>query len=48
MQLSKKQKSFSEYFTPFLKSASSFENFETKDGPHSVCISDITDYQKHA
>ena len=30
MQISKKQKNYSEFFTTFLKCASNFESFETK------------------
>ena len=30
MQLSKKQKIFSQFFAPFLKSTSNFEDFEKK------------------
>ena len=35
MQLSKKQKTFSEYNANFLKSISNFEHLEKKDDPHS-------------
>ena len=40
--LSEKQKTFSEFFCPFLKSTLNFAQFETKDYPHSRCISEIT------
>ena len=43
MQLSKKQKTFSELFSAFLKSRSNFHHFEKKCDPHSLCISEITD-----
>ena len=35
MQLSEKQKTFSEIFVPFLDSISNFEHFERKDDRHS-------------
>ena len=44
MQLTQKQKAFSEFFCAFLKSTSNFEYFEKKDDPQSFCISAITDY----
>ena len=43
MQLSQKQRKFSQYFTVFLKSTLNFEYFEQKDDRHRFCISDITD-----
>ena len=43
MQLSQKQKFFSEYFASFLKSTINFKYFEKKDDPHRFCISEITD-----
>ena len=46
MQLSKKLKNFCHFFSPFLKSASYFKYFEEKDNSHSVCISEVTDYQR--
>ena len=46
MQISKKRQNFSDFFTPFLKSTSSFKHFEKKDDPHSLCISEITDCQR--
>ena len=42
MQLSQKQKTFSEIFAEFLKSRLDFQYFERKDDPHSFCISEIT------
>ena len=45
MQLSKKQKTFSEIFSAFLKSRLNFEHFRKKDDPHSLCISEIADCQ---
>ena len=43
MELSQKQRKFSQYFTAFLKSTLNFEYFEQKDDRHRFCISDITD-----
>ena len=43
MQLFQQQKTFSELFVAFLKPISNFKRFESKDEPHSFCISDITD-----
>ena len=45
MQLSQKQKTFSCFFSPFLKTRSNFEHFEKKDDPHKFCISEITDFE---
>ena len=46
MQLSRKQKIFSDFFSLFLKSSSNFEYFLKKDDLHSWCISEITDPEK--
>ena len=46
MQLSWKQKTFSDFFSAFLKSSWNFERFLKKDDPHSWCISEITDPEK--
>ena len=46
MQLSRKQKSFSDFFSAFLKSSLNFEQFLKKDNPHCWCISEITDSEK--
>ena len=40
--LSQKQKTFSVFLSPFLKSTLNFDNFQTKDDPHSLCVSEIT------
>ena len=40
--LSQKQKTFSQFFSAFLKSTLNFEHFQQKDDPHSRCISQIT------
>ena len=37
--LSEKPKIFSQFFSAFLKSTLNFEHFQTKDDPHSRCIS---------
>ena len=41
MQLSQKQKTFSEFLFQFLKSSLNFEHFQRKDDPHSWCILEI-------
>ena len=46
MQLSQKEKNFSEFFSPFFESALNFEHFSKKDNPHSLCISKITDHER--
>ena len=40
--LSQKQKTFSEFFSAFLKSKLTFEHFQNKYDPHSRCISQFT------
>ena len=45
MQLSQKQKIFSQFVTAFLKSRLNFKYFETKDNPHRFCISQVTDFE---
>ena len=40
--LSEKRKTFSQFFSAFLKSTVNFEHFQKKDDPHSRCISEIT------
>ena len=45
MQLSEKQKPFSEFFPSFLKIIWNYEHFEKKDDSHSFCISEITEYE---
>ena len=44
--LSQKQKTFSQFFSAFLKSTLNFEHFQKKDDPHSRCISEITVSEK--
>ena len=46
MQLSKKQKKLSEFFSAVLKSRLNFEHFQKKDHPHSWGISEIPDSEK--
>ena len=46
MQLSRKQKTFSDFFSAFLKSSLNFEHFQKKDDPHGWYISEITDSEK--
>ena len=43
MQLSPKQKTFSEFFSAFLESSLNFEHFQKKDDSHSWGISEIMD-----
>ena len=40
--LSEKRKTFSQFFSVFLKCTLNFEHFQKKDDPHSRCISQIT------
>ena len=46
MQLSGKQKTFSQFFCAFLKSSLNFENFQKKHDSHSRGIFKITESQK--
>ena len=48
MHLFKKQNILSEFFLPFFESALNFEDFQKKDDPHSLCISEITDHERGA
>ena len=43
MQLSQKQKTFSEFFAAFLKSKLNSAHFGTRDDRHRFCISEMTD-----
>ena len=45
MELSHKQKTFSQFFAAFLKSSWNFERCPKKDDPHGFSISEITDYE---
>ena len=42
MQLSQKEKTFSEFFIEFLKSSVNFKHFEKKDVPYRFCIFEVT------
>ena len=42
-QLSKKLKTFFEFFTAFLKPTFNFEHCEKKDERHRLCISEVID-----
>ena len=44
--LSRKQKTFSPFFSGFLKSTLNFEHSQEEADPHSRCISQITDCKK--
>ena len=44
--LSHKEKTLSEFFSAFPKSTLNFEHFQKNYGPHSRCISQITDSEK--
>ena len=44
--LSEKQKSFSQFFSSFLKCTLNFQHLRKKDHSHSPCISEITDSVK--
>ena len=43
MQLSRKQKTFSEFFSAFLKSSLNFEHFQEKYDSHSLGICELTE-----
>ena len=47
MQLSRKEKTFSEFFNEFLKSPLNFKHFQTKDDSKSWGISEIRESEKH-
>ena len=46
MQLSKKQKPFSQFFSSISKDKENLEHFEKKHDPHRQCISEITNSEK--
>ena len=46
MQLCRKQKTFSQFFSAFLKSSLNFEHFQKKDDRHGWSISEIIDSGK--
>ena len=35
------------FFLVFSESALNFEHFQKKDDPHSLCISEISDHERH-
>ena len=45
-QVSRKQKTSSEFFSAYLKFSLNFEHFQKKHDPHSWCISEITVTEK--
>ena len=47
MQLSRKQKSFSDFFAAVLKSSLNLEHFQKKDDSHSWGISKNIESEKH-
>ena len=47
MQLSQKEKVFSQFLFGFLKSMLIFKQFPKSDDPHSRCISGNSGYGKH-
>ena len=46
MELSEKQKTFSDFFAPFLKSSINVKYFGKKCGSHIFFISEIVDSEK--
>ena len=46
MEVSRKQKTFSDFFSAFLKSSLNFEHFLKKDDLYCYCISKITNPEK--
>ena len=46
MQFSRKRKTFSEFFSAFLKSSFNFKRFQKKDDSHSLGVSKITESEK--
>ena len=45
MQLSGKEKTFSQFLAAFLKSTWNFKYFEEEDDPHKLCIFKITELE---
>ena len=43
MQLSQKEKTFSEFFSVFWKTRLNMKSLKKKDGAHRFCIFEITD-----
>ena len=48
MQLPEKPKTFCQFFIAFLKCILNFENFEKKNEPHSLSISEVIDSERRA
>ena len=48
MQLSKNLKTFSEHFAQFGLSTSNFKHFGKNDDPRSVCIFELTHYERQS
>ena len=46
IELSQKQKTFSQFVAAFLRTRLNFENFHEKGAPHSCIISKNTDFEK--
>ena len=46
MQLSKNLKTFAQHFAQFVQSTSNFRHFGKSDDPCSVCIFQVTHYEK--
>ena len=44
--VSQKEKSFSQFFSAFLKSTLNFQHFQKNDDPHTRCISENMDSAK--
>ena len=47
MELSGKPKTFFDFYASFLKSSLNLEHVQKKHDPHSCCMSEITDSEKH-
>ena len=43
MELSEKEKTYSQFFAAFWKYRLNFEHFQKKYDPHNFCICEITD-----
>ena len=46
MEVSRKQKTFSDFFSAFLKSSLNFEHFQKKDDSHSLGLSKFPESEK--
>ena len=45
LQLTQKQKAFSQFFAPVSKSSLNFKNSEKNDDPYRFCIFEVTDFE---